>query len=301
MNIYEAIKKGDLHKFRIALEKGANVNVMMNGLTPLHLAVKYNRIEIVKELIAAGVEDKTPLIELYGKLKLKNTLETQHNNHENKKLLNKLDVDIPKLKHPALLRIAKAIEALIKGGRTKNQIIREFKISKTEVLDAYKSTYEQKGMNGVEQKHLTSIGKKRNSTTLELDQALSDRLKEEIPQLGEINSMQMNALNALLSHLNSEQSLANLTKKIKIPGGILPKLLRDYRGGGMEKLKKSEEFENLSNLQNQNLNKMTKVQQPAKKYKKRGPNEEGRGKKRNISIEEGKAKKSGAKKRKTGG
>ena len=49
-----AICKGDLETVKKFIEYGANVNEKSNGLTPLMLAARYNRVEIIKVLLENG-------------------------------------------------------------------------------------------------------------------------------------------------------------------------------------------------------------------------------------------------------
>ncbi|QYJ68002.1 ankyrin repeat domain-containing protein [Flavobacterium litorale] len=53
-----AICKGDVTTVKKFIEYGADVNEKSNGFTPLMLAARYNRAEIVKILIANGAKLK---------------------------------------------------------------------------------------------------------------------------------------------------------------------------------------------------------------------------------------------------
>ena len=49
-----AISKGDVESVHKFIEYGADVNGLSNGLTPLMLAARYNKTEIIKFLITKG-------------------------------------------------------------------------------------------------------------------------------------------------------------------------------------------------------------------------------------------------------
>jgi len=51
-----AITKGDLESVKKFIEYGVNVNEQSNGSTPLMLAARYNKVEILKVLIANGAK-----------------------------------------------------------------------------------------------------------------------------------------------------------------------------------------------------------------------------------------------------
>ncbi|WP_264522108.1 ankyrin repeat domain-containing protein [Flavobacterium sp. N1994] len=51
-----AIYKGDLATVKKFIEYGADVNEMSNGLTPLMFAARYNKVDILKYLIAKGAD-----------------------------------------------------------------------------------------------------------------------------------------------------------------------------------------------------------------------------------------------------
>lgn len=53
-----AILKGDLAAVKKFIEYGTDVNEMSNGLTPLMLAARYNKVEILKYLIEKGADKK---------------------------------------------------------------------------------------------------------------------------------------------------------------------------------------------------------------------------------------------------
>ena len=54
-----SIAKGDTETVQKLVALGENVNQKSNGMTPLMYAAKYNRVEILKLLIANGAELKT--------------------------------------------------------------------------------------------------------------------------------------------------------------------------------------------------------------------------------------------------
>jgi uncharacterized protein len=49
-----AISKGDIESVKKFIEYGVDVNELSNGLSPLMLAARYNKVEIMKILIANG-------------------------------------------------------------------------------------------------------------------------------------------------------------------------------------------------------------------------------------------------------
>ena len=49
-----AISKGDVESVRKFIEYGADVNELTNGMTPLMIAARYNKTEIIKILISKG-------------------------------------------------------------------------------------------------------------------------------------------------------------------------------------------------------------------------------------------------------
>lgn len=51
-----AILKGDLATVKKFVEYGADVNEMNNGLTPLMMAARYNRVDIIKYLLEKGAD-----------------------------------------------------------------------------------------------------------------------------------------------------------------------------------------------------------------------------------------------------
>lgn len=51
-----AIIKGDLATVKKFVEYGSDVNEMSNGLTPLMLAARYNKVEILKYLLEKGAD-----------------------------------------------------------------------------------------------------------------------------------------------------------------------------------------------------------------------------------------------------
>jgi len=54
-----AIAKGDLDTVKKFIEYGADVNETTNGTTPLMLAARYNRVEIIKLLLEKGARVET--------------------------------------------------------------------------------------------------------------------------------------------------------------------------------------------------------------------------------------------------
>ena len=52
----EGIRDNDLKKVAWALNLGLDINTLLDGFTPLHLAVIWNRIEIAKLLIDSGAD-----------------------------------------------------------------------------------------------------------------------------------------------------------------------------------------------------------------------------------------------------
>lgn len=53
-----AILKGDLATVKKFIEYGTDVNEMSNGLTPLMLAARYNKVDILKYLVEKGADKK---------------------------------------------------------------------------------------------------------------------------------------------------------------------------------------------------------------------------------------------------
>ena len=51
-----AIIKGDIATVKKFVEYGSDVNEMSNGLTPLMLAARYNKVEILKYLLEKGAD-----------------------------------------------------------------------------------------------------------------------------------------------------------------------------------------------------------------------------------------------------
>ena len=51
-----AILKGDLETVKKFIEYGTDVNEMSNGLTPLMLAARYNKVDILKYLLEKGAD-----------------------------------------------------------------------------------------------------------------------------------------------------------------------------------------------------------------------------------------------------
>jgi ankyrin repeat protein len=54
-----AIAKGDLDTVKKFIEYGSDVNETKNGTTPLMLAARYNRVEIIKLLLEKGARVET--------------------------------------------------------------------------------------------------------------------------------------------------------------------------------------------------------------------------------------------------
>ena len=53
-----AIIKGELEIVKKFVEYGADVNEMSNGMTPLMIAARYNRVEIINFLLESGANPK---------------------------------------------------------------------------------------------------------------------------------------------------------------------------------------------------------------------------------------------------
>ena len=51
-----AIAKGDIETFRNLVSNGVNIDKKSNGMTPVMYAAKFNRVEILKILIAYGAD-----------------------------------------------------------------------------------------------------------------------------------------------------------------------------------------------------------------------------------------------------
>lgn len=51
-----AIAKGDMETFQKMISSGEDINKKSNGMTPAMYAAKYNRVEILKILIAYGAD-----------------------------------------------------------------------------------------------------------------------------------------------------------------------------------------------------------------------------------------------------
>ena len=54
-----AISKGDIEVVKKFIEYGVDVNEKSNGMTPLMVAARYNRVEIIKILLSSGANVKT--------------------------------------------------------------------------------------------------------------------------------------------------------------------------------------------------------------------------------------------------
>lgn len=52
----QAIAKGDLETVKKMVEFGSDINQTSNGMTPLMYAARYNKVEIVKLLLANGAK-----------------------------------------------------------------------------------------------------------------------------------------------------------------------------------------------------------------------------------------------------
>lgn len=57
--LHLSVAKGDLETVKKLIEFGADVNQKWNGMTPAMYAARYNRVEILKLLIAKGANLKT--------------------------------------------------------------------------------------------------------------------------------------------------------------------------------------------------------------------------------------------------
>ena len=53
-----AISKGEIDLVKKLIDYGADVNEKSNGLTPLMIAARYNKVEIIKLLLANGAHLK---------------------------------------------------------------------------------------------------------------------------------------------------------------------------------------------------------------------------------------------------
>ncbi|WP_309614003.1 ankyrin repeat domain-containing protein [Flavobacterium sp.] len=53
-----AIVKGDIATVKKFVEYGSDVNELSNGITPLMLAARYNKVEILKYLLEKGADKK---------------------------------------------------------------------------------------------------------------------------------------------------------------------------------------------------------------------------------------------------
>ncbi|MCV9934426.1 ankyrin repeat domain-containing protein [Flavobacterium sp. LS1R47] len=51
-----AISRGDIETVKKFIEYGANVNKVLNGMSPLMAAARYNQVEIMKFLVSKGAE-----------------------------------------------------------------------------------------------------------------------------------------------------------------------------------------------------------------------------------------------------
>lgn len=54
-----AIVKGDVEAVKLFIQYGADVNETSNGITPLMFAARYNRADIIKELLKGGANKTT--------------------------------------------------------------------------------------------------------------------------------------------------------------------------------------------------------------------------------------------------
>lgn len=52
--LHIAIQKGEIDLVRKMIEYGADVNELSSGMTPLMVAARYNKVEIIKFLLAHG-------------------------------------------------------------------------------------------------------------------------------------------------------------------------------------------------------------------------------------------------------
>ncbi|REH01598.1 ankyrin repeat domain-containing protein [Flavobacterium aquicola] len=64
-----AIWKGDLNSVKKFVEYGTDVSEKSNGMTPLMVAARYNKVEIIKFLLSKGADAKTK--NEYGLIALK--------------------------------------------------------------------------------------------------------------------------------------------------------------------------------------------------------------------------------------
>jgi uncharacterized protein len=52
----QAVAKGDIDTVKKMIEFGSDINATSNGMTPLMFAARYNKVEIVKLLLANGAK-----------------------------------------------------------------------------------------------------------------------------------------------------------------------------------------------------------------------------------------------------
>lgn len=64
-----AIMKGDLETIKKFIEYGSDINETSNGLTPLMFAARYNKVDIIKYLLAKGADKNAKDSKGYNALK----------------------------------------------------------------------------------------------------------------------------------------------------------------------------------------------------------------------------------------
>jgi len=64
-----AIIKGDLETIKKFIEYGSDINETSNGLTPLMFAARYNKVDIIKYLLAKGADKNAKDSKGYNALK----------------------------------------------------------------------------------------------------------------------------------------------------------------------------------------------------------------------------------------
>ncbi|MDT0559330.1 ankyrin repeat domain-containing protein [Ichthyenterobacterium sp. W332] len=52
----KAVATGNIKLVKTLIKQGVDVNTKSNGMLPIHYAAKFNRVDIIKELITAGSE-----------------------------------------------------------------------------------------------------------------------------------------------------------------------------------------------------------------------------------------------------
>ena len=145
-------------------------------------------------------------------------------------------VEIPKLElegvNPKFIEIAKALMVYLNGERSKDDIVKYFKISESK-FSQYLEIYTEKGMEKLENKIIRTID-------IESKQGFSDFLEMvEMPKLEfeGVNSRIIEIAKALMIYFNGEGSKKEIAKYFKISKSIFFQYLKTYIKYGMEKLK----------------------------------------------------------------